>query len=174
MSVKRSRLRTLVRNLLHWDCLTAAAIAIAFLILTLSSDRPLEDSTGPLTLGVTAGIAVALGAALAGRWLTDRIQDDDYGELLRVLDPDESVAQAPFHTVTLVAAAAAVGSALLLLARDELSRTLAAVAYSAVVFLVMYAILGLVDLLLLLQRHQRRQARLRSMREQEKRRREEE
>ena len=116
------------------------------------------------------GVAVAVGAAVAGRWLADRIKEDAYGEVLRALDPDESSAQAPFRLVSIIGIATSIGAVLLLMTHGEFNRTWTAVAYAGEFILALYALLGLLDLLLQTHRHQRRQARLRAIREAENRR----
>jgi hypothetical protein len=172
MNAKRSRKRALLRNALHWDFLFSLFIAVIFLVFTLTSDRPLEDATGPITASITLGVAVALGAAVASRWLADRVKDDSYGEAIRARDPDESRAQAPYRIVTVAGVLAAAGGALLLISLGEMARTWTVIAYSVVLLLAMYSLFGMLDLLLLGHRHQRRQAVLRALREAENRRKE--
>lgn len=170
MNAKSSRAGRILRHFAHWDFIVSLGLATTFLILVLRSDRPIEDATGPLGVAVGLGVTVAVGAAVAGRWLADRIKDDAYGEVLRALDPDESSAQAPFRLVSIIGIATSVGAVILLVTRGELNRTWTAVAYAGELVLALYGLFGLLDLLLQTHRHQRRQARLRAIREEENRR----
>lgn len=172
MSARKCSFGSLVRHAVHWDFLGSLSGAAVFLFFLLDSARPLPDEPGAVTAAIPLGLAVAVGAAVAARWLADRVKDDAYGEVIRVLDANESKAQRPYLVVTVAGIATTVGGMLLLIARGELGRTVTACAYGALLFLALYGVLGLTDLLLLGHRHQRRQARLRALREEENRRQE--
>lgn len=170
MSMRKSSYRSLLRHVKHWDFLASLAMAAVFLFFVLGSARPLKDQAGAISATITLGLAVAIGAAVAGRWLADRVKDDVYGEVIRSVDPNESKAQGPYLVVSVVGIATTVGGILLLIAGGELSRTVTGCAYGVLLFLALFGVLGLADLLLLGHRHQRRQARLRALREEENRR----
>lgn len=132
----------------------------------LSSDRDLEDVNGLVIASVPFGMTIATGALIFARWLSDRLKEGAYGELVRVIDPDERNAQLP-HLV--VAASGFVTSALglfLLLTRDEFSRTWTASLYSALVSFSTYDILGMASLASMYSSHAKRAARLQGIREQ--------
>lgn len=161
------RLRTISRYVLHWDFLVSALFALAFGVFTLSSDRPLEEVTPAVIAAVPLGVTIAGLAAVAERWLADRLKDDAYGKLLRRGDKGEVKARRPYLLVELSGVATSVLALLLLVTRDEFGRTVTTVSWSVLLFLGMFSILGFLDLLLLGRRHARRQAELRAAKEDE-------
>lgn len=165
--------RRWVRAVWGWDLVVSLLVSVVFLWFVLSSDRPLEDAHGVLVASIPFGVTIVLGVLVAARWLSDRLKDDPYGELLRSVDPDESSSQAPFAVVATAGLATSCLGVLLLLIQGEVGRALTAISYAALLFLAVYSLLGFADLILLLRRHQRRQAKLRSIQEKERRRQDE-
>ncbi len=161
----------MVRNLTRWDFLASLGFGALFLAFALSSDRPLSEAAIPVAAAIPFGIALATGAAVAGNRLVDSTKDDTYGEVLRAVDPSGERAQRPYLIVSATGIACAAMGALLLIAGDELGRSVAAWAYGLEVVLGSYALLGFLDLLLLNFRHHSRQSRLRALRERDERRR---
>lgn len=167
-SRKRRRLGPLLGN---WDAGAALAVGGLLLWFLLTSDRPLEDVSGYLGGAIAYGVGVAGAAIVAGRWVSDRVKDSTYGEVIRRVDPEELNLQRPAHIVAGAGLATSLAALLLLLAFGEMGRTVTAVAYSVLVFLTAYSLFGLADLLRQNRRHLARMSALQATREQEERRR---
>ena len=162
--------RRVMQHLKRWDFIGSLVIAIGFLAAVFASDRPLDEAAGPLTAAITLGVALALGAAVASRWLGDSSKDETYGEVLRAIDPQGRRAQQPFMIVVAVGVVTSLWGGVLLMAEGEFPRTLAGWFYALEVLLAAYGLLAMLDVLLLGFRHQRRQSALRALRESEQRR----
>ncbi|MEU4602550.1 hypothetical protein AB0F43_06195 [Kribbella sp. NPDC023972] len=159
------------RSLLYWDAIGSLLFGGLFFILVATSDAPLEDSSSLVIAAMSLGGTIAFGSLVAGRWITDRIKDDAYGEVVRKIDYNESRAQLPFFMVAWAGLLLIVVAIFTLLTEGEFGRAATTVCYSVLVALVSYNVLGLLDLVALSRRHLRRQATLRALKEEEERRR---
>lgn len=164
--------RRWLRTVWGWELAASLLISVVFLWFVLPSDRPLEDAAGALYASVPYGIALAVAGLVASRWMTDRLKDDAYGELLRSVDPDESRSQDPFIVVVISGLIATLIGIVLILIQGELGRTPTALSWALLLFFALYGLFGTADLVRIVRRHLRRQARLRSTQERERRRRE--
>ena len=154
-----------------WDALLALIIGGAFVVVTLWSPRALEDVRPLLIASVPSGVAIAPGAMVAGRWASDRIKDSVYGEVIRVLDPNEARMQRPTFVVAATGVATTLVGIGLLTTYDEFGRATTVWAYGLLLALALYGALGLFDLFRLGRSHLARLSILQSMREEEDRRR---
>lgn len=149
-----------------WDLVFAVITGGTFFGLAGRSegfkvDRVLLLATAPTM------VAFAIGVWVAGRWAADRIRNDEFGELVRIIDPQERAAQLPYlviFSVALSGAAAALGGAALLGTLDSALEQ--AAICSVVLMLVVWTFLGTFSLGRLSFRQQRQQAELRSLKEQ--------
>lgn len=163
--------RNWLRAVWGWEFVASLLVSVIFLVFVLSSDRPLEDAIGALYASVPYGIALAVAGLVASRWLTDRLKDDPYGELLRAIDPDESKSQDPFIVVIISGLATTLIGIVLILLQGELGRSLTALSWAVLLFSTLFGLFGTADLVRIVRRHLRRQAKLRSNQEKERRRR---
>ncbi len=143
----------------------ALVIAIALGLFLLRSSRPLEDITTYLIGAVPFGLTSGTAALVVGRWLHDRMKEGAYGEVVRAFDPHEVRTQLPYQVVSWASFLTALVAFLLLLVRDEFSRTVTALAYCVLAFLAAYSVLSWFSLLWINARHMQRIARLQSIKE---------
>lgn len=170
MNLRRRR-GPVAGTLFHWDFLVSTFVTGLFLIVALSTGCPLQDATAVASVAaIPFGIALAAAALVASRWVADRVKDETYGEVLRSFDPDESHLQSPYLVVATVGLLTSLMGVFLFLVHAALNTTALAWANAALLFLVVYGILGFADLIRIGKHHQRRQARLRALHELEKRR----
>jgi hypothetical protein len=165
--------RRIGRSLVHWDAIVSVLLGVLFFVLVATSDAPLEDASSLIIAAMSLGGTVAFGSLVAGRWISDRMKDDTYGEVVRKIDPDESRAQLPFFMVAWAGLFLMIAAILTLLTKGQIGRSVTTFCYSILVTLVSYNVLGLLDLVALSRRHLRRQATLRALREEEQRRQQE-
>jgi len=155
----------------NWDLLLAMATAGAFLWFVLPSSRPLDDAKAILGASVAYGVAVAGAATVVGRWISDRMKDTAYGEMLRVIDARETRVQRPTYVVAASGLATSLLGLVLVLTYDEFNRTVTALVFGALVFLAAYDLFGLADLYRQSRRHLARMSAVQAMREKDERRR---
>jgi len=137
----------------------------------LPSTRPLDDVKAILGACVAYGVAIAGAATVVGRWISDRMKDTVYGEMLRVIDPRETRVQRPTYVVAAAGLLASLLGLVLVLTYDEFNRTVTGFAFGALVFLAAYGLFGLADLYRQSRRHLARMSAVQAMREQDERRR---
>jgi hypothetical protein len=152
-------------TVLSWDLLAASIVAAAFGISWLKIEQ-LRGGTLYLWPLLAASFGVAGFAWNMGRQSSDRIRESDFGELVRMVDPDESAFHLPYLVVTYVALISGVWTTVLAVATDGIdSRGLKALLYGGVAFWFAWALLGLFSLIRLTRRHDRNAARVRSIKE---------
>lgn len=155
----------------NWDLVSAAIIAGVFFWVMLCSDKYLEDLRVMLLASVPFGVAIAGAAMVTGRWVSDRVKDTPYGQVLRRLDPKEMRVQQPTYIVAFAGLFTSFVGVVLLIVHQELDRTWTIIFLAMLLFMVMYDLLGLADLIRVGRRHLARMSELQSMREEEERRR---
>lgn len=119
-----------------------------------------------LIAAVPTNLTIAIAAWLGGRWVADRLRSEDYGELVRIVDPREEAISLPYQVVSLVATAASLLSGVAAGVFDQLSVVPSTLFHGGVLFLTLWAALGLASLMALTFRHQRHIAELQSLKEQ--------
>lgn len=148
-----------------WDAWAALIIAVVVLVAMLASSRDLEPTGTFATASITSGVALATLDLVALRWVSDRMKDSAYGELVRARDRDEAEVSQPYWIVAvsgmLTATLGLIGAAL----DGELPRWLVVTYWFALALLAAYALLGSFSLLRLTMWHQRQHALLQEMRD---------
>lgn len=153
------------KTVLSLDLLTAAIAAVAFGISWLGVEQ-LRGGTLYLWPLLATSFGVAGLAWNMGRQSSDRIRESDFGELVRMVDPDESAFHLPYLVVTYVALLSGVWTSVVAVATDGInSRGLKALLYGGVAFWFVWALLGLFSLIRLTRRHDRNAAEVRSIKE---------
>jgi hypothetical protein len=132
-----------------------------------ASRRPLEAAAGPILASISLGSALGGAAFVTGRWVSDRLSKDEYGELILAIDPHEARVQAPYQIVTYAGLVTAVFGIFLAVTQDEFPRSIAVFLYGLQFGLSLYCVLGTISLVRITKRHQRRAAVLRALKEQE-------
>lgn len=155
----------------NWDAVLAVLSGVVFVLITLSNPRPLIDERAFLIAGMPYGAAIVAAAIATGRWLSDRMKDSIYGEVVRVLDPDESRLHRPVFVVVLAGVATSLLALLLFVTYGESPRTAAVWSYGLMLAVAIYATLGLLDVYFQSRRHQRRSSLMQRTSEEEDRRR---
>ena len=154
--------RRLIRE---WDLCAAVLVAAAFLVGCLVTRRDLIDLTGVLIAGVASGAAIGSAAFVVMRNVSEMLGREDYGELVRVIDGDETRALRPFKIVASAALATSVYSLVLLLVVRSLSGVVLYLVLTPLLGLGLYSILGTITLVGVYGRHMRRVATLRRLRD---------
>jgi hypothetical protein len=155
-----------LRSALWWDLLLALTVAVVFLIAWLISDRFIGGKIY-LMAAIPFMFGSATAAWLGGRWISDKIKDTEYGELVRLIDPEESALNYPYHLVAMVGFVGTGWCILSAVIIDGVkSRVLQGIIYAVTVAFIAWSLAGIVSLVRLSSRHQRRAARVRSLKEQ--------
>lgn len=163
---KASSARVLASTILKgWDLWAAVGTGIVFAVVghagLLVGDRAV--------LGVLGGacLTVGLGVWIAERWLSDRLQSTDYGEIVGIVDPDHSAAAGPYIVTIVVAVIASASSFLGAIVVERVQAPAAAAAfYGFIAFVVTWTFLAFLSLALVHRRHSRRAALVSSIRQQ--------
>ncbi|GAB20709.1 hypothetical protein GOEFS_124_00410 [Gordonia effusa NBRC 100432] len=159
----------ITKRLLHqWDLCAALLTSAAFLVSCLVTRRELVNLDGILVAGVAGGITIGVGAFVVMRNLGELLGREDYGELVRLPDPDESRSQRPFAIVTIVALVTSASSLITFIVYRPLSETLMYFILALILGLALYSILGTITLVGIYRRHTRRVALLRRIRDDNK------
>lgn len=156
--------RLVVSTTWHWDLWIALAVAAVFTMLALAAGD-FRGSQPMLIAGVPTNLTVAVAAWLGGRWVADRLRTEDYGELVRVVDPREEAISLPYQVVAVVAILGALLSGFAAAAFDELTVGPLVVLHGGSLFFTLWAVLGLASLISLTFRHQKRIAGIQSLKE---------
>lgn len=149
-----------------WDLWAGLVIGIAVGVASVTTGR-LTGGAGfywPL-----AGLCLTCSIGVFGvqRWLADRLQNSDYGELIGIVDPDHSAATAPYFVVQVVGLFAAIMSAITaLVIQDITASTSKAIMQGAVAWLVSWTFLGAFSLYIITQQHIQRDSKVANMRRQ--------
>jgi len=153
------------RTIWHWDLAAGVASGALLFVLWLTTSE-WEGGLKYFTADAVLSLAIASAAWLGGRWASDRIANEGYGELVRIVDPQEYSFGLPYVVVACVglasAAWAVIGAIVVNGIEGDVTR---AALHSIALALFVWALAGLLDLILLSWRHQRRIAELRSMAE---------
>ncbi len=153
------------RTVLSWDLLTASLAAVAFGIAWLFIDE-LRGGTLYLWPLLATSFGVAGLAWNMGRQASDRIRESDVGELVRMVDPEESAFHLPYLVVTYVALLSGIWTTIVAVVTDGIEgRGFKALLYGGVAFWFVWAVLGLFSLIRLTRRHDRNAAKVRSFKE---------
>jgi hypothetical protein len=160
-----SRRRIMWRTALWWDLLLAVSIAAIFFISWIVSDR-FAGGRAYLIGAVPFVFTFATTAWLAGRWLSDRFKEGDYGELLRMVDPDEFEMGYPYQLIAMVGFAGTAWCILAAIIIDGVTnRYIQGTIYAVAVGFVTWSLAGVISLARISFRHQQRAARMRAMKE---------
>src|SRR5215211_5288397 len=125
MTRRPSWLGRIARALVHeWDASISGISAILFWVLVGASSRPLDSAQGLLTAAVALGSAVGSASLVTGRWLSDRLQKDEYGAVISAFDVDESKTQRPYKIMTFAGFTTGLLAIVLLVLVGELPRPL--------------------------------------------------
>jgi hypothetical protein len=119
-----SRRRILWQTLRSWDLAIAVAAGLVMFAVALWRDDFRGEKPYLVAL-VPIGFTVAAAALVIGRWIADHLRDD-YGELVRVVDPEGHALYLPYQVVGVVSVSAATWSALALIFYDWADATWAA------------------------------------------------
>ncbi len=153
------------KTVLSWDLLAASVVAVAFGIAWLKVEQ-LRGGTLYLWPVLATSFGVAGLSWNMGRQASDRIRETDFGELVRMVDPEESAFHLPYLVVTYVALISSVWTTVVAVLTDGIqSRGVKALLYGGVAFWFVWALLGLFSLIRLTRRHDRNAARVRSIKE---------
>ena len=152
-----------------WDFWIGLAVGLIVFVAGLFPAILPFDTTEHLPLWPFATILVvlSLGVWLGERWLADRIAGTDYGELVGMVDPDNSSLLLPYQVVAVTAFLGAIANALATLIAPQVDAQWAhGLIYGLAAFLTAWAVVGFIELLFITSGHMRRQAEVRSLREQ--------
>lgn len=166
MATKRSGgVRRIWSTINAWDFWIALVGAIVAAVLMVMSERPLDSTRAVGIAAFSGGAALAAVDWSAMRWVSDRMKNTEYGELVRADDRDESDLSLPYWVVAtcgvLLALLGIVGAAL----DGEMSRHWLVVYWTALIFSAAYALLGSFSLAQLTLWHQKQSAAVQSSRE---------
>ncbi|OPX12495.1 hypothetical protein [Mycobacterium sp. AT1] len=134
--------------------------------LLARSDRPLLDGKPYLAAAMGLGGTIGIGWLVGSRWLTDHLNKDEYGEIVRAFDGDAKMTQRPYYLVAFAAFVLVLGSVGVIVSYENMPRLAVAGCYSALFGLAVYAVLGSVSLGLMTYRHSTRASRVRTIKEQ--------
>lgn len=149
----------------HWDAIGSALLAFLFLILAFARGDTVDPALPYLFSGIAGGLAVS-GAAVGGwRWVSDRMKDSDYGELLRVIDKKETNFSKPYITIAIAGLVTSFYSLVAALIEGAISDTFRALLVTGLVLLASYCLLGSLSLLSLTRKHVARISSVRALRE---------
>jgi hypothetical protein len=154
------------RSTLWWDLFLAIILAGAFFAGWVISDRFVGGKTY-LIAAVPFMFGSATAAWLGGRWISDKLKDTEYGELVRLIDPGEVTLNYPYHLVAMVGFIGtgwAIFAAIIIDGVDN--RMLEGAIYAITVGFVTWSVAGIISLVRLSSRHQQRAARVRALKEQ--------
>lgn len=152
-----------------WDFRIAMAVGWAVLLLGLFPQvLPFETSDHvPLWPVVALTTAISLGVWGTERWLNDRLRESDYGELVRVIDPQSQALTLPYHVTAVVSFTAALVTAGATLVTPLIRATEAhAVLYALAAFFCTWSVVGFIEVLSITRSHIHRESEIRSLREQ--------
>jgi hypothetical protein len=134
-------------------------------VVLLSIDRPLTIPSGLDVAALGAGLTLSAANIVSLRWVSDRLKDSSYGEIIRARDPDEGEVSLPYLVVAISGFATALVAILDILVHDSASRDVRAVILSIELLFGLYSVLGSLSLLRVSARHQRRYAKLQAIKE---------
>jgi hypothetical protein len=152
-----------------WDAVLSVVAGITMYAFLRSSTRELLDGKPYLTAAIALGSAVGIGWLVGSRWLTDHLNKDEYGEIVRTFDPDSKTTQRPYLFVAIMAFVLALGSILVMVTYENIPRQAVVICYSILFGLAIYAVLGSVSLGLITYRHTARASRVRALKERDER-----
>lgn len=148
-----------------WDSALSLAAGAAMAALLTTSDRPLLDGKPYLTAAIALGTAAGIGWMVGSRWLTDHLNKDEYGEIVRAFDHDSTMTQRPYYLVAFAAFVLALGSVLVMVSYENMPRLAVAYCYAALFTLAVYTVLGSISLGLMTYRHTARASQVRAIKE---------
>jgi hypothetical protein len=148
----------------HWDLWTATAGAVVFSIIALAAGD-YRGSQPMLIAAVPTNLTISVAVWLGGRWVADRLRTEDYGELVRLVDPREEAISLPYQVVAFIAILGALASGVAAGTLGELAIVPTVIFHAGTLFLTLWAALGLGSLIALTFRHQRRIAEIQSLKE---------
>lgn len=156
-------IRTVVKA---WDFWLSLILAAIFFFSYRPFYHSFNGTTTVLAAAAAYGVSIATGSIVAARWLSDRMKDDDYGRIIRTIDPEEVAAQLPYYVICFVGCGTSIWAIAGLAASPILKHLLSLIYFSILLFLVSWSIFGFFGLLVLSWRHQRRAVAVKSLKEQ--------
>jgi hypothetical protein len=157
------------RTALGWDLFLAIILAGAFFVSWVISDR-FVGGKAYLIAAVPFMFGSATAAWLGGRWISDKLKDIDYGELIRLIDPGEVTLNYPYHLVAMVGFVGTGWAIFAAIVIDGVeNRMLQGAIYAITVGFVTWSVAGIISLARLSSRHQQRAARIGLLRNKPKR-----
>jgi hypothetical protein len=149
---------------MDWDFYLALAATVALFVTSVIS-KNFTGGKAYLIGAIPLAFTIATTAWVVGRWVSDRLVDD-YGELVRIVDPKESGVGLPYLLVTIIGMIATAWAILAAIVIDSVDNKYARGAIYSIAFgLVIWSLAGIVSLAMMTYRHQQRAAELRSLRE---------
>lgn len=148
-----------------WDFWTAVAVAAAACVIMLASSRDLESTGAHAAAAISGGVSLVVLDLVALRWLSDRMKDSEYGELVRTGDTDEVEVSLPYWIVAVSGMVTAALGFIGTLVDGELPRPGLLAYWTGLILVAAYALLGSFSLLRLTLWHQRQHASLQASRE---------
>ena len=155
----------LKRTLLAWDFVTAIVLSVALLSVLTVTDKDLVANGSVSGIAITYGVAIAMVNLVSLRWVSDRMKQSPYGELVRTIDPDESVVTLPYWIVAMAGLITSALGILGFVTGEEFPHLTSIALQTAVFFFGNYSLLGTVSLVGVTIRHQRLSAQLQSEKE---------
>ena len=165
-SPRVGRLRR-VRN--EWDAALSILLALLFCVLAFAGGYQIADPQPYSVAAVVGGFTMGSTALVAYRWISDRIKDSDYGQLIRVIDNSESNFSRPYIIVAVTGYLTSLYAVVLALVQKALPDNALIIAIALLIALGSYSILGSISITLLSRRHIARLSRLRALREENER-----
>lgn len=153
-------------SLSAWDFWLASAVALVSFLIMVSSERELERTGVYSGAAWTSGIALVGVSTVALRWVSDRLRESAYGELVRAADPSETEVAFPYWVVICAGVSLGVLGLVGALVDGELERPLLVLYWTSFIFTAIYAILAMISILRLTVWHQRQHALMQSQTEQ--------
>jgi len=165
MKSRRTGWSVLWRTVLAWDLGVAFLAAALLLTVLLTTDRELIGTGAISATAIPFGVAVSGTNIVSLRWFSDRLKGSAFGEIVRSIDPDESVAAMPYVVVAVAGGLTSLLGIFGYVTDGELPRAATVVIFSALLGLGTYSILGTLSLFRMSVHHQRRAARLQAIEE---------
>lgn len=161
----RSLLHTVWRTLNAWDFWLAFLVSAAVAVALVITSHPIKDSASYAPAMIAGGAALATFAFVALRWLTDRLKDSAYGELIRSHDHDETELAMPYWLVGFSGLATVLVGVAGLVVSGGLPKPALITYWALGAFIGVYTALGSLSIASLTIWHQRKHGQIQSDRE---------
>lgn len=157
--------RVFWRTILAWDLGVSAIATIVLFVVLLTTDRELIGTGTISATAIPVGVAVSGTNIVSLRWVSDRLKGSALGEIVRSIDPYESVVAMPYVVVAVAGGITSLFGIVGYITDGELPRTATVVVFSMLIGLGTYSILGTLSLFRLSVYYQRRSARIQALEE---------